>query len=175
MAADESDLLSTWNSYVEVCNVPCPPSHNSPCQALWGTFPPFQSQIAQIFQRTRSIPDFFTAAYLPIASLTPGTLHLLGQSFARSAQSLSAPDNKLTLLPSLSELELALLIAGARLDVVLDTDACTFAMAYDEYGSLAARARAQSSASGAAAVGARVWGRGVAVGAWERLAACELV
>jgi len=36
------------------------------------------------------------------------------------------------LLPSLSDLALSLLIAAARLDIVLDTDLCNFEMVYEE-------------------------------------------
>ena len=104
---------------------------------------------------------------------------------------LAAPDSKLHLLASLSELELSLLITAARLDIVLSTDTVNFAMAYDEYVSLMGKQRVQSSLAssgivgigGAGAMGgglvigggARVWGRGVASRAWERLAALGLL
>lgn len=50
-------------------------------------------------------------------------------------------------------------------------------MAYDEYASLMGRQRVQSSAAGMLALGGgvRVWGRGVAVVAWERLAEMGLL
>jgi origin recognition complex subunit 4 len=91
--------------------------------------------------------------------------------------SLSAPDSKLHILQGLSDLELALLIAAARLDIILDTDTCNFAMAYDEYSSLTSRHKIQTSSTGMAALGAsaKVWGRDVALGAWERLARYELL
>ncbi|KAL1902623.1 origin recognition complex subunit 4 [Sporothrix stenoceras] len=112
---------------------------------------------------------------------------------------LAPPDSKLHLLASLSELELSLLIAAARLDIVLSTDTVNFAMAYDEYVSLMSRQRVQSSLAGSGVGsgrgvgrppggggagtvggtvvggGARVWGRGVASRAWERLAALSLL
>ena len=118
---------------------------------------------------------------------------------------LAPPDSKLHLLASLSELELSLLISAARLDIVLSTDTVNFAMAYDEYVSLMSRQRVQASLAGSglgvgsgailhhhtgsgrgvgrppggstAVVGggARVWGRGVASRAWERLAALGLL
>ncbi len=90
---------------------------------------------------------------------------------------LSAPDSKLQVLQGLSELELALLIASARLDIILDTDTCNFAMAYDEYSSLTSRHKIQTSSTGVTALGssAKVWGREVALGAWERLANYELL
>lgn len=113
---------------------------------------------------------------------------------------LAPPDSKLHLLAALSELELSLLITAARLDIVLSTDTVNFAMAYDEYVSLMGRQRVQSSLAGSGVGmsrgvgrppgggggggsgggtvvggGARVWGRGVASRAWERLAALSLL
>jgi origin recognition complex subunit 4 len=69
------------------------------------------------------------------------------------------------------------LIAAARLDIILDTDTCNFAMAYDEYSSLTSRHKIQTSSSGVTALGAsaKVWGREVALGAWERLAEYNLL
>lgn len=106
---------------------------------------------------------------MPIANLSPESLPLTGNLFTNI---LSAPDSKLQMLQGLSELELALLIAAARLDIILDTDTCNFAMAYDEYSSLTSRYKIQTSSSGVAALGAsaKVWGRDVALEAWERLA-----
>lgn len=88
-----------------------------------------------------------------------------------------APESKLHILEGLGDLELALLIAAARLDILLDTDTCNFNMAYDEHQTLASRVKIQSSASGAAAIGAgsKVWGREVSIGAWEKLAQYELI
>jgi origin recognition complex subunit 4 len=90
---------------------------------------------------------------------------------------LSAPDSKLHILQGLSDLELALLIAAARLDIILDTDTCNFSMAYDEYSSLTSRHKIQTSSTGLSALGAsaKVWGREVALGAWERLATYDLL
>lgn len=44
-------------------------------------------------------------------------------------------------------------------------------MAYDEYSSLTSRHKIQTSSTGVAALGgsAKVWGREVALGSWERL------
>jgi len=99
-------------------------------------------------------------------------LPLTGKAFTSTSSSLSAPDSKLELLRGLSELELALIIAAARLDIILDTDTCNFAMAYDEYSSLTSRYKIQTSSTGVTALGAsaKVWGRDVALAAWERLA-----
>lgn len=50
-------------------------------------------------------------------------------------------------------------------------------MAYDEYSSLVSRHKIQSSSSGVAALGAqaKVWGKEVAWGAWERLVEAGLL
>jgi origin recognition complex subunit 4 len=91
--------------------------------------------------------------------------------------SLAPPDSRLQLLPTLSDLDLSLLIGAARLDIVAHTDTVNFAMAYDEYSSLVGRQRVQSATSGMLAVGggARVWSRGVAGISWERLVSLGLL
>jgi origin recognition complex subunit 4 len=102
---------------------------------------------------------------------------LTGASFFFALPTLSPPDSKLHLLQSLAELDLALLIAAARLNIILDTENCNFAMAYDEYCGLTSKHKIQTSSTGVAALGAttKVWGREVAIGAWERLVECELL
>jgi origin recognition complex subunit 4 len=128
------------------------------------------------FYRAKSVPAFLASSILPIASLSPKTLPLTGRSFT-SNSSLAPADSKLHILQGLSDLELALLIAAARLDIILDTDTCNFAMVYDEYSSLTSRHKIQTSSTGVTALGssAKVWGRDVALGAWEKLADCELL
>ena len=152
-------LQATWNAYIST---------------LLDTDSNLNYLLRQIYALTKSVPSFFAACFLPILSLTPTSIPS-GADFISNA--LAPPDSKLSILPGLSDLELSLLISAARLDIVLDTDTCNFNMAYDEYISLAEKAKLISSASGAAALGggARVWGREVAMGAWERLEALELL
>ncbi|RYP46964.1 hypothetical protein DL768_006887 [Monosporascus sp. mg162] len=90
---------------------------------------------------------------------------------------LEPSDSKLHLLAALSDLELALLISAARLDIVAHTDTVNFSMAYDEYTSQMGKQRVQSSSSGVLALGAsaRSWGRGTAAAAWERLVSLGLL
>ncbi|ESZ92933.1 hypothetical protein SBOR_6706 [Sclerotinia borealis F-4128] len=137
----------------------------------------FKHHIQSHFYRSKSVPVFFTSAILAIATLSMQNFPLRGQSFNLSNMALSAPDSKLHILQGLSELELAMLIAAARLDIILDTDTCNFAMAYDEYSSLTSRHKIQTSSTGVAALGgsAKVWGRDVALGAWERLVEYDLL
>lgn len=145
-------------------------------QDLYDKDAAFKHYFQSHFYRTKSVPAFFTSCILAVASLSASRFPLTGQTFS-SVTSLSAPDSKLYVLQGLSDLELALLIAAARLDIILDTDTCNFAMAYDEYSSLTSRHKIQTSSTGVTALGAsaKVWGREVALGAWERLADYELL
>jgi origin recognition complex subunit 4 len=129
------------------------------------------------YYRSKSVTSFLTSCILPIANLTPVSMPLSGDAFISNPTSLSPPDSKLHLLQSLSDLDIALLIAAARLDIILDTDTCNFAMAYDEYSTLTSKHRIQTSSTGVAALGAgaKVWGREVAMGSWEHLIDCELL
>lgn len=152
-------LLSAWSTYIN---------------ALFEEDPIFQTFLLRTYTLTKSVPAFLAAALLPISLLSPTALPT-GLSFA--SHPLTAPDSKLQLLQGLSNLELSLLIAAARLDIVLDSDLCTFGMAYDEYVALASKARISSSAAGQLAMGAgaRIWSIEIARAAWERLVALEVI
>lgn len=152
-------LLSAWSTYID---------------ALFEEDTIFQTFLLRIYTLSKSVPAFLAGALLPISLLSPTALPT-GISFA--SYPLAAPDSKLHLLQGLSNLELSLLIAAARLDIVLDSDLCTFGMAYDEYVTLASKAKISSSAAGQLAMGAgaRIWGIEIARAAWERLVALELV
>lgn len=153
-------LLSAWSTYIDTLF--------AEDDAIFQTF------LLRIYTLSKSIPAFLAAALLPISLLSPTALPT-GISFA--SHPLAAPDSKLQLLQGLSNLDLSLLIAAARLDIVLDSDLCTFGMAYDEYVALASKAKLSSSAAGqlATGAGARVWSIEIARAAWERLVALELV
>ncbi|KAH8656194.1 origin recognition complex subunit 4 C-terminus-domain-containing protein [Tricladium varicosporioides] len=136
----------------------------------------FKTHLETHFYQTKSIPAFFASCMMVVANLSPKSFPLKGQHFT-STLSLSPPDSKLHILQGLSDLELALLIAAARLDIVLDTDTCNFSMAYDEYSELTSRHKIQTSSTGVTAIGssAKVWGSDIALGAWEKLAEYELL
>ncbi|KAH8645204.1 origin recognition complex subunit 4 [Alternaria alternata] len=74
-------------------------------------------------------------------------------------------------------LSLSLLIAAARLDIIHDSDTCNFNMAYDEYVTLASRARIQSAAGGlsSSSGASKVWGKDVARREWEGLVDLGLI
>ncbi|POR37942.1 Origin recognition complex subunit 4 [Tolypocladium paradoxum] len=138
---------------------------------------PLQNVLQYHFYTTKSASAFFTEWILPLSSLSEQNVTLDCPSAGSSLTSLAPPDSRLQLLSTLSDLDLGLLIAAARLDVVAHTDTVNFAMAYDEYSSLVGRQRVQSATSGMLAAGgsARVWGRGVAGIAWERLIALGML
>lgn len=133
--------------------------------------PAFKDHIEYHYYSTKSVPAFLGSCILPLANLSPTNLSLQFTPAQGTALGTEPPDSKLHLLESLSDLDLSLLISAARLDIVAHTDTVNFAMAYDEYTTLIGRQRVQSSTSGMLALGGgvRVWGRGVAEMAWERL------
>ena len=130
--------------------------------------------LRMIYYQSKSVPTFLSAAILPIASMCPTSIPT---ALDFVSDTLTPPDSKLHLLPSLSEMELSLLIAATRLDIILDTDTCNFNMAYDEYCSLIDRLKTQSSISGLTAVGGntKLREKEIALEAWERLEELELL
>ncbi|EFY92652.1 origin recognition complex subunit Orc4, putative [Metarhizium acridum CQMa 102] len=137
----------------------------------------FQQLLQYHYFTTKSAAAFFTEWISPLASLSSRNLAMNSPTASSPTTSLAPPDSRLQLLSTLSYLELGLLIAAARLDIVAHTDTVNFAMAYDEYSSLVGKQRVQSSTAGMLAMGgsARVWSRGVAGVAWERLIALGLL
>lgn len=131
--------------------------------------------IRPTYHLTKSVPTVLSSLILPFTTLlaahTPAAPILPPAHFQSSPPGqLAPPSSTLPLtLPHLSELQLALLVAGARLAVVHASDACSFAMAYEEYVSLASRARLQQPGA------TRVWGRDVARAEWEALLDVGLV
>ncbi|KAF1946877.1 hypothetical protein EJ02DRAFT_393304 [Clathrospora elynae] len=128
------------------------------------------THLAPTFYLTKSIPQLLTSFLLPTATLSPTTPF-------QPATTLSSPDSKLSLIPHLSTLSLCLLIAAARLDIIHDSDTCNFNMAYDEYVTLASKARIQSAAGGMSSSSStsKVWGKDVARREWEGLVDLGLV
>lgn len=136
--------------------------------------PQFEQFLQTLYTSSKSVAAFFSASLLPIATMTVTNIPTASAFISHPLQ---PPDSKIALLSSLSTLELSLLIAAARLDIILDTDICTFGMVYEEYVALASKSKLQSSAAGQMAVGggARVWSKDVSKGAWEHLSGLELV
>ncbi|KAL8339886.1 hypothetical protein RB601_006153 [Gaeumannomyces tritici] len=144
----------------------------------------FQDHLEYYYYTSKSIGAFLASCILPLSTISPAVPRVrvpagtgAGPIAAVAGLSLEAPDSKLVLMESLSDLDLALLISAARLDVVAHMDTVNFAMAYDEYTSLMGRQRVQSATAGVLALGggARTWGRGVAGIAWEHLISAGLL
>ncbi|KAG7130542.1 Origin recognition complex subunit 4 like protein [Verticillium longisporum] len=137
----------------------------------------FKALLQYHYYTTKSAAAFLTECILPLSSLSVDEMALEIPSASATMVRLAAPNSKLHLLSALSDLDLGLLIAAARLDIVAHTDTVNFAMAYDEYGSLMGRHRVQSAGAGMMALGGgvRVWGRGVAGVSWERLVSLGLL
>ncbi|OCK86027.1 origin recognition complex, subunit 4, partial [Lepidopterella palustris CBS 459.81] len=160
----DTDVLTTWNTSVE---------------ALFADRTFLTAHLSPYYYLNKSVPAVLTSFLLPISLLTSSTFPFTPSTFLSllpPSATLAPPDSKLTLLPHLSFLQLALLIAAARLDVILDAETCSFNMAYHEYVALAGKARMQSAAAGQMASGlaSKVWGRAVARVEWERLVGWEL-
>ncbi|RCI10401.1 hypothetical protein L249_4392 [Ophiocordyceps polyrhachis-furcata BCC 54312] len=147
----------------------------------------FQDLLRYHFYTTKSAAAFMAEWVLPLTQLsatkTMDLLRCCGEEgdFSTTTTTTTTvvgppPRSRLEpLLSTLSDLDLGMLIAAARLDVVADTSTVNFAMAYDEYGSLVARQRLQSATSGLLASGGGGVGEGVAAVAWERLISLGLL
>lgn len=144
----------------------------------------FNTHLRNLYYLSKSVRAFHTSMLLAISTLpSPGSsvptedlLHHLTDT--DTLTQLQPPDSRLAALASLSILQLALLIAAARLTIIHDTETITFALAHAEYVSLASRAKINASASGQIAVGGgvgRVWSKEVARNAWEGLERRKLV
>ncbi|KAK4171638.1 putative origin recognition complex subunit 4 [Triangularia setosa] len=149
---------------------------NGRVEGLYNKDQRFKDHLESYFASTKSVSAFLTTCVLPLAGLLP-TSPFLRIPAPTTAVSLDPPDSKLHMLESLSDLDLSLLIAAARLDIIAHTDTVNFAMAYDEYSSLMSKQRIQTASSGLLVIGGgtRVWGRGIAGMAWERLVALGLL
>ena len=161
-----SSAMAEWNAFVEELFM-----HEV-----------FVNHLRRIYYTTKSIPDFnasmlLSITTLPVSSATSDTELVEHFTNTIAGSSLSPPDSKLTILSSLSTLQLALLTCAARLTAIHNSDVVPFAQAYEEYKVIASKAKLQTSASGALAQGAgsRIWSKDVAKGAWEDLVECELV
>ncbi|KAJ2901965.1 uncharacterized protein MKZ38_001155 [Zalerion maritima] len=138
----------------------------------------FDDHLKTYYYGTKAVSSFLKTCILPLSQLSASnpTLAVCGET--APSVSLESPDSKLHLLSSLADLDLALLISAARLDIVAHTDTVNFAMAYDEYNGLMAKQRVATASAGIMALGAgaaRVWGRSIAAAAWERLISLGLL
>lgn len=169
----KQDVLEDWNANVKVRTLLLAIiqiSPLTPTQKLFASSSFLKTHLAPTFYRTKSVPTVLMTFFLPTTSLAPNSVF-------EPLHFLDPPDAKLSLIPHLSTLALSLLIATARLDIIHDSDTCNFNMAYDEYVTLASKARIQSAAGGLSASGSvsKVWGKDVARREWEGLVELGLV
>ena len=168
---NDSNSLTTWKAIL----------------ADFFATPVMDAHLRKIYYTTKS-PPHFQSSLLPLVttlpipsepSQIPSETLLAHLSDAKALSSTFPPDSKIHLLHSLSTLQLSLLISAARLTIIHDTETVSFALAYEEYKTLASRARIASSSAvigGVVATGVgRVFGKEVARGAWEGLVGLELV
>lgn len=156
-----SSVVQNWNSLTEEIIASTAVAH----------------YLRRLYYTTKSLPDFLSTMLPIVATLpfsmseTTSTQILAHITTEFEAQSVEPADSKLSLLPSLSTLQLALLICAARLNAIYSTEIISFILAYEEYKGIASKARLQASAAGAIAqgAGARIWSKDVARGAWETL------
>lgn len=166
-AKASSSIIENWNSVAEQIIASTPIAH----------------YLRRLYYTTKSLPSFISAmlpimATLPLSTSEVTSTEILTHiTTSFEAQSLDPADSKLSLLPSLSTLQLALLICAARLNAIYSTEVISFTLAYEEYKGIASKARLQASAAGAIAqgAGARIWSKDVARGAWETLIKCGLI
>ena len=152
--------------------------------------PVFSGHLQRLYAYPSSVPAFFASALLPIHALSTDCIptgwdfvHGALSSSNATTKALVPPENKLSLLSSLSTLELSILICAARMEIILDqgnvaasdrTVTCTFDMAYAEYVDLASRSKVINNASPFStshpvSASGRVFSRTVSKGAWENL------
>lgn len=161
---EPTDPLSTWNAAMQAFMT---------SEAAIG-------DLRKIYFTSKSVPVFLSTLLCPLATCLNAsefTVDILLDHFTTASLTLYPPDSKLTILGSLSTLQLALLISAARLTNIHSTVSVNFALTYEEYKMLASKAKLQASAAGALAQGAgsRVWGKEVSKGAWEGLLEMGLV
>ncbi|OQO05524.1 hypothetical protein B0A48_09294 [Cryoendolithus antarcticus] len=142
--------------------------------------PELDPTLRRMYYTDKSIPAFLTAMLYPLATLglaDTGSRELSAVLIHSllSSPHLLPPDNKLTLLSTLSTLEVALLICAARQTAIYSTELISFNLVYEEYKVLASKAKLQAAASGAMGGAAKVWGREVARDAWRSLSDAGLM
>ncbi|KAF2864479.1 P-loop containing nucleoside triphosphate hydrolase protein [Piedraia hortae CBS 480.64] len=138
----------------------------------------YKQMVRRIYFTTKFVPEFMSAMFVPISQMDTTKAQRsdeLAETILASFQPRKKliPDSKLTLLSSLSTLQMALLISAARLTAIRGMIVFKFDIAYEEYKSLALRAKLQEGANAGAT--ARVSKREVAKKAWDELVDSELL
>lgn len=161
-SSQESTVLDTWNTAIDG----------------FLSSDKVEPLLRRIYYTSKSVPDFLAAILIPLTTLPlfPSTYANIQDYFiANLGSRFSSPDSKLTILATLSTLQLALLICAARQTAIHATETVSFNLAYEEYKVLASKAKIQAAASGAMGAGGRVWSKEVAKDSWMSLIDVGLV
>ncbi|EPX74497.1 origin recognition complex subunit Orc4 [Schizosaccharomyces octosporus yFS286] len=124
------------------------------------------------YYSSRNLRMLYVDSLIPVTSRSPSQPLLNDSDFQRF--NLRVSDHKVELVKNLSLLELALLICTIRFEN-RDIPACNFNSVYQEYRHLHQRTVLDAVASGALVHSFRLWGRDVALEAWEKLASVGLI
>lgn len=138
---------------------------------------PLRDHVERLFHTTKSCREFFTSAILAVAQADPW---IDANDFVTDAFERGPADTE-SFIEGLSDLELSLIICAAKVEVMFEVDQVNFNLAYEEYLKTAKEQREalravdlEGMATGTVA-GFRIWSRGVARAAWEKLESLNLL
>jgi origin recognition complex subunit 4 len=129
----------------------------------------FSSLLRTVYATSKTVAPIFNAAILPISAITPAAPFPPAIDYTRA---LAPPPSNLELLHSLSEIQIALMICAARVEVLRDIETVNFEMVWHEYEELVRKTKVQGTPG--AGIG-RNWSKNVATGAWEGLEKMGLI
>ncbi|KAG5366425.1 Origin recognition complex subunit 4 [Yarrowia sp. B02] len=138
---------------------------------------PLRDHVERLFHTTKSCREFFTSAILAVSQADPW---IDPNDFVTDVFERGVADTE-SFIEGLSNLELSLIISAAKVEVMFDVDQVNFNLAYEEYLKTAKEQREalravdlDGMATGTVA-GFRIWSRGVARAAWEKLESLNLL
>lgn len=138
---------------------------------------PLRDHVERLFHTTKSCREFFTSAILAVSQASPW---VDPNDFVADVFERGVADTE-SFIEGLSDLELSLIISAAKVEVMFEVDQVNFNLAYEEYLKTAKEQREalravdlEGMATGTVA-GFRIWSRGVARAAWEKLESLNLL
>ncbi|CAG79595.1 origin recognition complex subunit 4 C-terminus-domain-containing protein [Yarrowia lipolytica] len=138
---------------------------------------PLRDHVERLFHTTKSCREFFTSAILAVSQANPW---INPNDFVTDVFERGVADTE-SFIEGLSDLELSLIICAAKVEVMFEVDQVNFNLAYEEYIKTAKEQREalravdlEGMATGTVA-GFRIWSRGVARAAWEKLESLNLL
>lgn len=159
------DYANAWNDYLD--------------QLFNLKAPSFYNLLNRIYYSTKDVALFHSKCIMAVANASP----FPDQSYFSSLQKEQSNPETQMLVESLTDLQLALLISGARIQAKLESVLINFNLAYEEYRAQARKVdeqkKAESSAfsysSGGLAPRFKTWPKGIAKEAWEALENLNLI